>query len=323
MVKLSKAELKKVILAAEAKRSKYPVAFRPDPAQYPKLRSGRRAAEKLVSEFLRKAGLDTKKLEALQKQQSTEMRRIIDKHKADALKLATRQNDTLHSTILQQSKALRHLADQGDGFFPSTTFLLDTPNLIWTIPVNLALSHSAVVPGGSWAKFRLRSSESRVQKVSFYFFWTNPYSDFAVIDAITFLSATGFVTANANYSFWSPSQSDVIVQGRFAIWFQLPQEAASTPFTRAFLGRTGALSPGGVSWPFGDSESTSISAGANMTQTRFAIPPQQFVIFEVALALDYQNLGDADIDADFESGDFKVVCPVVAFWLVNQPPVNV
>lgn len=325
MAKISQDELKKAILAAEAKRSKHPVVLRLDPTQYPTLLNSRRSAEKLVSEFLREAGLDTKKLEEVQKRQSAELQRIIDKHKADALKLASRQKDTLQSTILKQSMALRHLVAQGDGFFPDNTFFLDTPVYIWPIPIpesteTLSFDY-AVAPADSWAKFRFRSSEHQgTQRMGFYFDWTNPYSDYAVINAITFISATGYVTTDAP---WTPlfggSMSQVTVEARFAIWFDLPRQAASTPYTSAQLGLTGALG----SWLTGsDTEGISISAGVNLYQTMFAIPPGQFVVFEVALAVSDENEGDGHIDADFESGDFKITCPVVVFWLVNSPPTS-
>jgi hypothetical protein len=40
----------------------------------------------------------------------------------------------------------------------------------------------------------------------------------------------------------------------------------------------------------------------------------------MALTVEYEN-DDGDIEADFESGDFKIACPVVVFSLLNSPPV--
>jgi hypothetical protein len=313
MRKISRAELKKAILAVEAERSKHPVEFRPNPAQYPKLHSSHRASEKLVSEFLRKAGLDSKKLEALQEQQSAELQRIVDKHKADALRRASRHEDTLHSSILEQSKALQALAVQGD-FFPNPSFSLDTPYVIWTTPL-LALSDSSAVPFGSWAKFKVTSSRSQgTQKVGFYFYWSNPYDVYAVINATTFMSATGHVKAHAPWTF-GVNTSRVDVEARFALWFGLPQQTASTPYASEFLGGTRAF---GSTTTGGDASSVSISTGVNLNKTMFAVPPKHVVVFEVALAVSYEN-DDGDIEADFQSGGFKITCPVVVVSLLNSP----
>src|SRR5215469_12710020 len=152
MKKISEAALKKAILAVEGERSKNPPAFRPNRAQRATLQKSRRAMDQMVSRVMRDAGLDIKKFQALQEQRSVELERMVAKHKADALRRASRQKDTLQSTILEQTKALRDLASRKD-FFPHPTFTLDKPFLIWSIPTR-AISDSAAVPFGSWAKFK-------------------------------------------------------------------------------------------------------------------------------------------------------------------------
>ncbi|WP_447984063.1 hypothetical protein [Nitrospira sp. Nam74] len=313
MKKISKADIKKAILAVEAERLKQPVVSRPDYAKYPKLVSSRRASERMVSEFLRNGGLDTKKFEALQVQRSAELQRIVGKHKADALQRASRQKDTLHSSILEQSKALRSLASKGD-FFPYPSFSLDTPFLIWTTPL-LALD-SAAVPFGSWAKFKIATSKYQgTQKVGFYFYWANPYADYAVISASTFMSATGHLKLHAPWTI-GVNTSWVQASARFGLWFGFPQ-AASTDYESAFLGQTGAYAQTFIG---GDTNAIAISAGVSLNKTMFAVPPGNIVIFEVALAVEYEN-DEGNIEADFESGDFKIACPIVVFSLMNSPPV--
>jgi len=98
----------------EAERLKNRVALRPDYAENSKLLSGRRASEKIVSKLLKKSGLDMEMFEALQEQRSFEQKRIIEKHKTDALQRVSHQKDALHSSIIEQSKALRALAVRGD-----------------------------------------------------------------------------------------------------------------------------------------------------------------------------------------------------------------
>jgi hypothetical protein len=306
MKKISKAELKKAILAVEAERSKHPVAFRPDPAQHPRLDKSRRASEEMVSGFLREAGLDMAKFQALQEQRSAQLERMVAKHKTDALRRAARQKDALQSSVLGQSEAFQSLDD-----FIS----LDTPFLIWTTP--LLPADSAAVPLGSWAKFRVTTSEYQgTPKVSFYFYWPSPFSDYAVINAATFMSATGHLKAHAPYGFWV-NTNWVEAWARFGIWFGFPRDVASTSYASEPLGATGAYG-GGLFQP-GHTKACSISAGVGLSKTMFAVPAGSVVVFEVALQIEYEN-NDGDIDADFESGDFRIACPVVVFSLLNSPP---
>jgi hypothetical protein len=314
MKKISKADLKKAILAVEAERAKYPVAFRPDRGHHPTLDKSRRGSEKMVTGFLREAGLDIEKFQARQEHHNVQLERLVAKHKTDALRRASRSKAALHSSIAEQTSAFRDLATQGD-FFDYPSFSLDTPFLIWSTPLE-PLSNSAALPFGSWAKFRVATSEYQgTQKLGFYFYWASPFSDYAVINAATFMSATGHLTAHAPWGIW-PNTSQVGATAQFGLWFGFPRDVASTSYASEFLGATGAY--GGGTWVPGDTEARSISAGVSLNKTMFAVPPSSVVIFEVALAVDYEN-NDGNIDADFESGEFRIACPVVVFSLLNSP----
>ena len=313
MKKISTAELKKAILAVEAERLKHPATFRPDRAQCATLRKSRRESEKMVSGFVKEAGLDLKKFRALQEKRGAELERMVAKHKAEAVRLASRRKDTLYSSIAAQSKALGDLAAQS-GFFEYPTFTLDTPFLIWSIPL-LNISDSAAVPFGSFAKFKLSTSQSGTQKVGFYFYWANPYADHAVINAATFLSATGHLRAHAPWGLGT-NVSWVGATLLFNLWFGWPTAVTSSTYASAWLGRTGAFA---TFFLGSDTEGMSISSGMSLYTTMFDVPPGTVVVFEVALELDYDN-DSGDIEADFETGNFRIACPVVVFSLLNSPP---
>lgn len=313
MKRISTAELKKAIVAVEAERSKHPAKFRADRGQRAALQKSRQTSDKMVSGFLKEAGLDLKKFQALQEQRSVELERMVAQHKADALRLAKQQKDTIHSSIAAQSKALGDLAARSD-FFPYPTFTLDTPFLIWTIPL-ADVADSAAVPFGSWAKFDFKTSNSLTQKVGFYFYWPNPYQDYAVINAATFMSASGHLRAHAPWGL-GVNTSEVYADALFNLWFGWPTGVTSSNYDAAYLGAIGAMSQ----TFFGpDVEATSISSGVSLSTTMFAVPPNDVVVFEVALALECYN-DSGNIDADFASGDFQIACPVVVFSLLNSPP---
>lgn len=314
MKKISEAALKKAILAVEAERSKNPAAFRPDRAQRAALHKGRRSSDAMVSAFLRKAGLDLKELQTLQAKRSAERERMVMQHKANAVRRAAKQKATLQSSITAQVEALRDLASRSD-FFPHPSFTLDTPFLIWSIPLQ-EISDSAAVPFGSWAKFKFATSQSRgSQKFGFYFYWANPYNDYAVINAATFMSATGHLKSHASWTLGS-SASWVDAYAFLNLWFGWPTDVTSVQHAGAYLGGTGAY---GMTFIGGDTNGTSISSGVSLSTTMFAVPPGNVVVFEVALLLDYEN-HSGDIEADFERGAFQIACPVVVFSLLNTPP---
>ncbi len=313
MKKISTAELKKAILAVEAERLKHPAAFRPDRAQRAALQKSRRASEKMVSGFLKEAGLDLKKFQAMQEKRSAELERMVARHKAETLRLASQRRDTLYSSITAQSKALQDLASQS-GFFQYPTFTLDTPFLIWSIPL-AKISGSAAVPFGSWAKFKFSTSQSGTQRVGFYFYWPNPFNDSAVISAATFMSASGHLKSHAPWGLGT-NVSSVRATALFNLWFGWPTAVTSSHYASAFLGGCGALATTLIG---PDTEATSVSSGVSLNTTMFAVPPGNVVVFEVALALDYEN-DSGDVEADFKSGHFRIACPVVVFSLLNSPP---
>jgi hypothetical protein len=309
MQRISEVELRKMIVGAEAKRLKTGLSLRLDGTR---LRKSREASEKMMSQWLRDSGLDPEKLRALHEQRSAEWESLVARRKKEALRLAARQKKKLHAELAAQSKALRGV--NKSSVFPHPTFSLDTPFLIWTSPL-MTLSDSNTAPFDSWAKFKFTTSASQgTQKVSFYFYWVNPYSDYAVISAATFLSSTGHLKAHAPWSLWS-NWSSVEAGARFGLWFGLPRDVDASAYVTEFQGAARALSAFLIG---GDTYGKSIFAGSSLSKTMFAVPPRNVVVFEVALALDYEN-DDGDIEADFESGDFRIACPVVVFSLLNAP----
>jgi hypothetical protein len=314
MTKISEAALKKAILAVEAERSKNPPAFRPDRTQRAALQKGRRKSEQMASAFLREAGLDLKKFQVLQEQRSVQLERMVAQHKTEAVRRAAKQKGTLHSSITAQANALRDLAARR-GFFPNPSFTLDTPFLIWSIPLQ-DISDSAAVPFGSWAKFKFATSQYRgPQKFGFYFYWVNSFTDYAVINAATFMSATGHLKSHAPWTV-GVNTSWVEAYALLNLWFGWPNDVTSVQHAGAFLGSTGAF---GSTFTGGDTNGTSISSGVSLNTTMFAVPPGNVVVFEVALLLEYEN-DSGDIEADFASGAFQIACPVVVFSLLNSPP---
>jgi hypothetical protein len=176
------------------------------------------------------------------------------------------------------------------------------------------ISDSVAVPFGSWAKFKFSTSQSVTQKVAFYFYWTNPFQEYAVINAATDMEAAGYLKAHGPWEFFGVNFSSVEAKALFSLYGSAGPVAV-TAHASADLGGCMAM---GWMWS-DDTEGTSILSGVSLNTTMFPVPPGDVVVFEVALALDCEN-DSGDIEADFESGDFRIACPVVVFSLVNSPP---
>jgi hypothetical protein len=317
MAKISTAELKRTLIAAEKNRLKHRAEDGLDPARYPKLASTRREGEKLLDEFFRKAGLDTRKLVALQKQYGAELQRVVDKQTAGAVRRASRAKDTVNSSIKSQRDAFKLLAADKP-FFPFPSVSLDKPFLIWATPRANIISDSTIEPFNSRAKIRIESSDSSgLHKLSFYFLWDNPSDFFAVINVSTFMSATGRLKATA---FGGPSGIDptsrfsfVGCSANLALWSWWEQPPNSTPFVTQHIA---SVEEHASFWD--KSNAVSVSDGANLNKTFFLVPPHGVVVIEVAFRVGYNN-GHGRALADFETGAFRVTCPVVVVAVLTAP----
>jgi hypothetical protein len=275
-----------------------------------------RTTHSAFSGFLKGAGLDLKKLQTAQGQHGALQQRLVERQKRDALRYAVRQKTRLHASVLGQRKAWQALGAQGD-IFPYPSFTLSTPLYISSRP-DFLVDYSAHVPFGSWAKFKYVSSKSSgAENVGFYFLWRSPFSDYAVINATTSFSATGWIQAHAPWRFWI-NESYVNATAQFNVWIGFPNGAAPAAGVAFYLADIGAMA---TFLTGSDTEGNPVTAGLTMSNLMVAIPPQAAVFFEVALALYYTNEDPGgNIEVDFESGDFNIACPVVVYSILNQPP---
>jgi hypothetical protein len=307
MAKINKSKIKKALVAIEARRSKYPDAPRLKLGEDPKLRKIRPARDKLLVEFLQSAGLDTRKLAALGKQHDTELKRVIDKYRAEAIRRA-RKKGAHYSGVMEQCKAILEASDD------TNSVSLVKPFLIWATPRSNILSDSQVAPSDSWAKFRVSSSGDESHKVSFYFLWTNPFANGVVISPFSFVIATGYIEADADRAYWLANVSNVGAEADFYLWQWWEPSSAPILSASASLGHVSAL----AEYFQTDSESESIAAGVRLDAGTFFVPRYSTALFEVAISVSFYSDSGTAV-ADFESGNFNVACPVVAFPVVQTP----
>ena len=307
MAKISASKIKKAIIAIEAQRSKYPDAPRLKFGEDPKLRKIKQDRNKLLVESLESAGLDTRKLSALGKQHDTELRRAIDKYRAEAVR-RSRKKSSYYLSVMSQCEAILEAFDQPD------YVSIAEPFLIWATPRSNILSDSQIAPSDSWAKFGVSSSDDDSYKVSFYYLWTNPNANGVVINPFAFVIATGLIEADADRAYFLVNTSNAGAKADFYLWQWWDQSQAPILSASASLGHVSALSE----YFQADSESRSIAAAVRLDAGTFLVPGNSTAVFEVAVSVSFEsNTGTAS--ADFESGNFNVTCPVVAFPVVQTP----
>lgn len=305
---VKKSELKKRIIAIEARRSKQPEAPRLTLGRDPKLQRIREARDKLLVEFLQSAGLDTRKIAALGEQHDAALKGVTDKYRAETIRRAGKKG-THYSSVMGQCKAILDAADETD------SVSLPKPFLIWATPRSNILSDSQTAPSNSWAKFQISSSGNDSYKVSFYFLWTNPFGNGVFIDPFAFVIATGYLEADADRSYLTPKIVNASAEADFFFWQWWLPAPAPLLSASASLGGVSAI----AEYFQTDSKSQSIAAGVKLDAGSFFVPSYSTAIFEVAVSVSFLSYEEGTALADFESGNFNVTCPLVAFSVVQSP----
>ncbi len=290
------------------KRTPLPATARqPAPARA-RLSKSERAASKLVVDWMRKSGLDTKALAALQEERRLEIQRFVEKERAKATKHAA----TSHAAVRDHARALQTLAKQG-GFFTVPTFTLDKPVRI-SARRSTILKMSRIKPFDSFAKIRVFRIKEGKDELFFVFEWTNSSAAPVAIDALTFLSASGFLGMNVEGGLFSPvglmSVSAQIALGR--------SERKNTVYETRGVGH---LIVQNLAFLPGDGhESHGCDGAFNLTALHHPVAPFQTVRIVVSLTVESECGSGFDSDADFESGPFGVGCPVVVVRVHQKPP---
>ena len=301
MPKITKPELKRTLLKAMARQQ---------PRAHARFSKSERAASKLVADWMRKSGLDTKALAALEDERRLEIQRFVEEERAKTAKQAA----ISHAAVRNQARALQTLAKKGE-FFTVPSFTLNKPVRISATPGNI-LKMSRIKPFDSFAKIRVDRKQEGKDKLSFIFEWFNSSTTPAAIDAVTFLSASGFLELSVGggvlYHWGFLTVSAQIALG--------PSLSGSIAYETKDL--SGGLMA--VNHPIvpGDGHEAGGCHGAfNLTALHHPVAPFQAVLIEVSLTVDSDCGSSFHSIADFESGFLGVSCPVVVVRVHQEPPV--
>jgi hypothetical protein len=265
---------------------------------------------------MRKSGLDTKALAALQAERRLEIQKFVAEERAKAVKLAA----ISHAVVRDQAKALQTLAKKGE-FFTVPSFTLNKPVRITANPRKI-LRMSRIKPFDSFAKIRVDRTENGQDKLSFIYEWRNSSITPVAIDAVTFLSESGFlelsVSGGVTFHFGFLTGTAQIALG--------PSSRKSITYETRSIGALGAVNT--PLYPGDGHDSGGFHNAFNLTALHHPVAPLQTVLIEVSMTIDsdcfetFKSTTNFRTKADFESGFLGVSCPVVVVRVHQVPPVS-
>jgi hypothetical protein len=315
MAKTTKTEVQRALLATASERE---VAGGRAYALAVTRRTSKRdyAAKALVEKWMKQTGFDTRALAALQRQQRVEADRELAKQRAKDAKRPSRRSNLAHVAVAHQARTFQQFAAKR-GFFPFPSVTLSRPDLILAEPDVKILVDSRIARFDSSAKILVDTKRSGVDKLSFIYPWQSDNPNPVVIDAVTFLSASGHLHLR---------QSGVLTSsiGVMRVTSQieaLSLDPSPTSLQKEVRGLGGVAAVSKPFWFDGNHDET-LSAALNLSVTHCIVPGLARVLFVVSVSV------DCDFDpgravADLASGNFGIRCPLVVVSVRGEPPPSI
>ncbi len=278
----------------------------------------------LAAEKLAQMGFDNATVERALAAERAESHRHLEKLKADAVAQSPARALSLQRLVDARRAALEGVA----GFWPPATqyLAIDSPVEIWaTDGVNL--ESTTIEPYKSRAQFRLDASLYEhipgayligweYEFVHFYFLWKNPESVSAVVAVNPYLILNGFCSAHSQGGWFFGGKGELTLDPTLDLvqtWTQPLSSAAPQS------GETwNALDLIADSTGFHTDDQTAYDVlfrGFLLGYEQEIVPPAQYLIIDVALRLG-SYVENAEVSADFATGEFYVMSPLVDLTIV-------
>ena len=316
---MTEAEIKAALSAIEGARrhqdTQLPKAINAAGAQI------RSEAEKLLVPYLKKTGLDTKAFKAVQERAQTEMRRLAQEQRQQAIKdsvsVAARLRSVEKSRSKSKSLGFPH-PKLSANFVPPVLTAVETASMI--VPSSgLEMDNFQLAPINNWAKIKGQWSSSATETLRFIFMWSNPNDRDTVINAASYLTVNGSCQLDADSGFlgiFPGGTSSLALTAFMNIWelWNQPPNSVQTQTLPIF-----SQSANGGGW-FGSvgavlSFTVNNSTG-DLTYYQLVLPPNAAVAFEVTFQVTPQ-IDNGSVQIDFSSGSFEVRCPLVEIGILS------
>jgi hypothetical protein len=311
LTKLSKAQIQHALVAARKQVIK---EDRRRASAKSALSPSERAASKLLADWMRASGFDKRSMAALQRQRREELDWALMKQRKADKKRKSRRLDPAHASIAEQAETL-HALSALDGFFPFPSRTLEQPTVIRTQPDLSILEGSRIAPFDSSAKVLLDTKTPGTHKLSFVYQLQNNQAAPIVIDAVTFLSASGRLHLREGGTFIPGALGFLDVSGEMEVLAMAQSPIVVQRVRQLFRSIIAINRPFYVDGVV----DVSVSRGEQLVATFCTIPAQTAALFVVSLVIE-TDFEPGRAVADFATGNFQVRCPLVVVSLRSSPP---
>ncbi|MFO1501867.1 MAG: hypothetical protein U1G07_26410 [Verrucomicrobiota bacterium] len=314
------AELKAAKDLAAIKEARQNAFSLPQPvSERPEIVANQRAAWQSIQYEAAKKGLETGKFDEILARNQADLARIAEEQRAAGIKQSAGVLAKFAQAIDGKRQAFEALITAADDPQP-VRVVLEKPFLIWPTQ-GLEFMDANVAPFRSSAKVTLDSGKTQGhEELGFYFIWRNPSDRIAVVNIDAFLLFSGQLRASQGGGFWPGSRfAKITVGGRLHVfeWWNHPPTEPFFQVDQAQTVKTVETHGGG----FGDVgaiELESVFRTIALGYTHFLLPPNAVTVIEVTPTFDYSTGSDSGhVNADFNSGDFQLMCPFVSIGILT------
>jgi len=310
------AEIKAALTAAARITPLQPVPAK----RRPRLRqrpAAQPAAGQLLASALEKSGFDAAAFERMQAEARAEMQRKAEAQRADALRNSAAARAAMSADVEARRKVIERLVASTNtaAIAQAPQVVLDEPFLIWpaTSPPGLVWGGSQIEPWNSWAKFRIDSTAAYGEaEIRFYFLWESSSDQLVVFNASSWLMFSGYCQVDIQGHWWETEWSGIEISAELGLMEPPPGIAKPSDSENVFDLNLDKPSFGSYISPWGER----VFRTAVLEADGALVIPQGWVVIMVSALLQWGS-SSGGIEADFNSGDFEVMCPFVEIQVVS------
>jgi hypothetical protein len=285
----------------------------------------RMRARALAAEQLAQMGLDAATVETELAAERAQSDRRLQELKAHAVAQSGARAESLRRLVDARREALGGLVSVGQA---TTRYLtLDSPVEIWATD-GVTLESSVIEPYNSRAQIRRDAKlyerwtgayliEWIDERLHFYYLWGNTESSAsAVVTVSAFLTLNGFCSAKSQGGLFLGGKAELKLEPTLDLLQTWTQPLSSAP-PQAGQSWT-ALDLIADSQGFDTDDQTTYQVefrGFLLNYDQEIVPAGQYLIIDVALSLGSQ-VDNGEVSADFATGEFYVMSPLVQLTIV-------